>query len=533
MRSAGSRTWRPRRCVACSPHSTCRPAPMPKSPRPMRICVSRGARPSRRSSPPKPASRSRCGSSRTVSRSCWRTAPAATGTAEARDGRALLPAIDQPGYHHLVIGDQEATLAVAPAACFSLADVAPGRKLWGLSAQLYGLRREGDGGIGDFAALRDLVRAAAARGAAAVAVSPVHAQFSADCDRFSPYSPSSRVMLNVLHADAGDASDAAARGAGAGAADRLAGRRARQARPPAPRLRLPPDRAALDRFRAEHGDALEQHARFEALHGHIWGNDPARWHWRTWPDAYRDPDSPAVADFARAHADEVAFHAFLQMRAEQGLAAAQATARAAGMPIGLIADLAVGADDGGSHCWSRQEETLLGLVAGAPPDLLSREGQNWGLSRVLPARPARPRVPGVPRDAAREPAPRRRRADRSRDGPDAAVADPQGRGGGGRRLSALPVRRPAPARGTGEPSPPRDRARRGPRHRARGLPRAAARRAHHGNARAVVRAREGREFPRPFPLDPRCGGDDQHPRSADRRRLVGGPRPRMAHRASA
>jgi 4-alpha-glucanotransferase len=306
------------------------------------------------------------------------------GTAKARDGRALLPAIDQPGYHHLVIGDQEATLAVAPAACFSLADVTPGRKLWGLSAQLYGLKREGDGGIGDFAALRDLVRAAAARGAAAVAVSPVHAQFSADCDRFSPYAPSSRVMLNALHADAGDASDAGAQALEqAPLIDWPAAARKKLAR-----LRRTfasmRDRAALDRFRADHGDALERHARFEALHGHIWANDPARWHWRTWPEAYRDPDSPAVADFARAHAGEVAFHAFLQMRAEQGLAAAQAAARAAGMPIGLIADLAVGADDGGSHCWSRQEETLFGLVAGAPPDLLSREGQNWGLSVFSP-----------------------------------------------------------------------------------------------------------------------------------------------------
>ena len=54
------------------------------------------------------------------------------------------------------------------------------------------------------------------------------------------------------------------------------------------------------------------------------------------------------------------------------------------MPIGLIADLAVGADSGGSHCWSRQEETLIGLSIGAPPDLLSTSGQNWGLAAFSP-----------------------------------------------------------------------------------------------------------------------------------------------------
>ncbi|HEX4260096.1 MAG TPA: 4-alpha-glucanotransferase [Acetobacteraceae bacterium] len=306
------------------------------------------------------------------------------GTAEARERGAALPAIDRPGYHHLVIGDREATLAVAPATCFGTADIAPGRRLWGLSAQLYGLRREGDGGIGDFAALRDFVRAAARHGAAAVSVSPVHAQFAADCDRFSPYAPSSRVMLNVLHADAGDAADAAS--LALEAAPLIAWPQAGRAK--LARLRRAfdalPDRAALDRFRAAHGEALERHARFETLHAHIWGNDPGRWNWRSWPEPYRDPDSQAVADFARAHADDVAFHAWLQMRAEAGLDAAQAAARAAGMPIGLIADLAVGSDGGGSHCWSRQEETLLGLVVGAPPDLLSREGQNWGLTVFSP-----------------------------------------------------------------------------------------------------------------------------------------------------
>ncbi len=54
------------------------------------------------------------------------------------------------------------------------------------------------------------------------------------------------------------------------------------------------------------------------------------------------------------------------------------------MPIGLIADLAIGADSGGSHCWARQPETLLGLTVGAPPDLLSITGQDWGLAAFSP-----------------------------------------------------------------------------------------------------------------------------------------------------
>jgi 4-alpha-glucanotransferase len=121
---------------------------------------------------------------------------------------------------------------------------------------------------------------------------------------------------------------------------------------------------------------------FEALHAREFA--AGRWHWRSWAPELQDPGSPAVRAFAEAHADEVGLHAFMQFLANQGLAEAQAAARAAGMPIGLIADLAVGADSGGSHCWSRQAEILPGMSVGAPPDLLSTSGQNWGLAAFSP-----------------------------------------------------------------------------------------------------------------------------------------------------
>ena len=311
------------------------------------------------------------------------------GRAEDENGRARLPGIERPGYHRVRIGDRETVLAVAPERCFGIADAAPGRKLWGLAAQLYALRRSGDGGIGDFTALAEFARSAARHGAAAVAISPVHAQFSADPDRFSPYAPSSRVLANVLHADPGggppDAEER--RLESLDLLDWPAATRARLAR-----LRRvfedaerdPARMSALDEFRRARGDVLESHARFEALHAHFFGQDKTRWNWRGWDAPYRDPRSPEVARFAQENAREVTFHAFVQWLAETGLQTAQDAARGAGMPIGLVADLAVGTDGGGSHCWSRQDETLLGLSVGAPPDLLSLEGQNWGLTAFSP-----------------------------------------------------------------------------------------------------------------------------------------------------
>jgi len=308
------------------------------------------------------------------------------GMAEGLDGHAVLPVIEVPGYHCLTLGDQETVLAVAPPRCFTIADAAPGSRPWVLAVQLYALRRPGDAGLGDFGALQDLIGPAAAHGAAGIAISPVHAQFSADPDRFSPYSPSSRMALNVLHARLDLTPDAETQRLEA--ADLVDW-------PAAARKRLAALRAMFDAatpavladlaaYRAEQGDALETHARFEALHAHHFGAAPNLWHWRSWPEQYRNPSNPAVAEFAVAHATEVAFHAFMQWHANLSMAATQQVARDAEMPVGLVADLAVGADSGGSHCWSRQAETLIGLSVGAPPDLLSPQGQNWGLAAFSP-----------------------------------------------------------------------------------------------------------------------------------------------------
>jgi 4-alpha-glucanotransferase len=313
----------------------------------------------------------------------------AEGEAEARGaGKALLPPVNEPGYHRVEIGGASATLAVAPPRCVALSDLAPGGRLWGLAVQLYSLRRPGDGGIGDFAALRSFVRSAASHGAAAIAISPVHAQFSADPGRSSPYAPSSRSLLNVVHAALPEPEpedeEETARLESLSLIDW----------PAATRLRLRGFRRAFARagwdapglaeFRRLHGDLLESHARFEALHGHFFGADPGKWDWRTWPEAFRDPRSPAVDRFAQDHAQEVAFYAWLQFLADQGLRSAQQAAREAGMPVGLIADLAVGTDAGGSHSWSRPDEVLTGLTVGAPPDALGPQGQNWGLVGFSP-----------------------------------------------------------------------------------------------------------------------------------------------------
>jgi 4-alpha-glucanotransferase len=71
--------------------------------------------------------------------------------------------------------------------------------VWGIAVQMYELRSERDWGIGDFEDLAAVCAIAASEGADFVGVSPLHALFTADPNRCSPYSPSSRTFLNPIY----------------------------------------------------------------------------------------------------------------------------------------------------------------------------------------------------------------------------------------------------------------------------------------------------------------------------------------------
>ncbi|TDN86573.1 4-alpha-glucanotransferase [Stakelama pacifica] len=295
----------------------------------------------------------------------------------------LLDPIDVPGYHRLRVTEREITLAIAPHRCFGMSDVAPKRRLWGPSVQVPALRGEAPGAFGDFATLEDAARAFGAKGADAMAISPTHALFPADPSRFSPYAPSSRMFHNILFGDLASIEPQLREVAGGELIDwagaipaRLAAlRRAFDARGDTVR-------EAVERYRAAQGKELERHALFDALHAHFFAQGARGW--QEWPERYRDPDSPAVAAFSDEHRGHVDFYIFAQWLAESSLKTAQRAATDAGMAIGLISDLAVGMDMGGSHGWSRREDLLNGLSIGAPPDPLGPAGQDWRITSFAP-----------------------------------------------------------------------------------------------------------------------------------------------------
>ncbi len=340
-------------------------------------------------------------------------APAAAGGERALPLPPGLPL----GYHRLDIDAggvaAELTLIVAPAACHLPAELGPGARLWGLTCQLYGLLSAGNWGMGDFSDLAALAQATGRRGAAALGINPLHALFAEEPLHISPYSPSSRTQIDYLYIDPtavpGFAEDEgvrelmggqwfgathwAARSAelidyGAVAACKRAvlealyggfrrrelglGRAAASARG-----------QAFRDFQREGGRPLADFAAFEALHEH-YRRETNAFSWRSWPAPMRDPRSPAVADFAASHRDRVEFFQFLQWEADRQLAAAAAAGRHGGLSIGLYRDLAVGANPNGAEAWADQELVAPHASIGAPPDLLSRAGQNWGLAPVNP-----------------------------------------------------------------------------------------------------------------------------------------------------
>ena len=129
----------------------------------------------------------------------------------ARDGRAALsgdaaglelPPLT-PGYHHLTVtlGERtgQAWIIAAPQRCWRPRAYADeGASDWGLAAQLYGLRSNDNLGIGTYADAGRAAHDAGLRGASFLGLSPVHALFSADRTKISPYSPSSRLFLDTL-----------------------------------------------------------------------------------------------------------------------------------------------------------------------------------------------------------------------------------------------------------------------------------------------------------------------------------------------
>jgi 4-alpha-glucanotransferase len=272
-----------------------------------------------------------------------------------------LPALPL-GYHRLEVRGDAASATTTVIVVPERAPV-PDRRHWGWQVQLYALRSSQSWGLGDYGDLRTLCAAAAADGAGAVLINPVHAETPVLPLQNSPYSPSSRLFRSPLYLRISDLPEYVAGSAALQeAVDAL--------RPPTLDL-IDRDAvwtaklAALELLWPSHRvgalatythDGLVQFARYCAL-AEVHGPDA-----RLWPEELA------------ADPERVRFWSWLQLLVDEQLAGI-----GEGMGIGVLHDLAVGVDGAGADAWLMKDVLATGVSVGAPPDLLAKQGQDWGL----------------------------------------------------------------------------------------------------------------------------------------------------------
>ena len=323
--------------------------------------------------------------------------------------------LDLPlGYHDVALSadDDEfarSRLIVAPEACYTPNEIKEGKKIWGLSVQLYCVRSEKNWGIGDFSDLALLIEKAAGVGADFIGLNPIHALYPANPNACSPYGPSSRRWLNYLYIDVtaidgyDDASVQAVVSSDEFKATLEHARNVEHVDYEAvAHVKLAALKAVFDVYDAKYlrkntkqnkafkafveagGESLDMLAVYDALQSHLKAEGKDSWGWPVFPKEYKDYYNPAVAKFKSANEQDVKFYLFLQWIAAQQLELASNKATDAGMTIGLYRDLAVGVSEGSAEIWGNKDLYCTGASVGAPPDILGPLGQNWGLPPMDP-----------------------------------------------------------------------------------------------------------------------------------------------------
>ncbi len=319
--------------------------------------------------------------------------------AESGKGALISKSLPLPklrlGYHHLRI------LRVGSPELRKLAEarfiVCPPRtkgvtgRCAGFGLSLYGVRSARNWGCGDFTDLRAVIDVLAPAGAAFIGLNPLHAIANRQPYNTSPYLPECALYRNFIYLDV----------------ERVGGiEKVRAMLSDAQRREIEALRATefveyeriahlklavlteifasfsgspqFEAYMAKEGRPLEDYAVYCALYEHMRELYPAIWLWTEWPEEFRDPRSPAVAEFAKAQRTRVRFFQYLQWQLSLQGEETQAYARAKGMEFGIYNDLALATDRYGCDLWSNRPFYSLGCRVGAPPDDLAPQGQDWG-----------------------------------------------------------------------------------------------------------------------------------------------------------
>jgi 4-alpha-glucanotransferase len=332
----------------------------------------------------------------------------AQGEAEA-DGRVrarlTLPQPLPIGYHQLTLRHGRLALTtrliVAPARAMDAAAESRAERHWGVFTPLYAVHDARSWGVGDLGGLAGLAEWTGALGGRLITTLPLLAGFFDELFEASPYAPVSRVCWNELFLDVPELPEW-----------RLCRDAQRMTEEPAWR------RA---RLHARRGETID-YRRAWVLKRQVLDR-LAAWFFREGPPARRASyeaflrDRPVVRDYGRFRAlcrrhrrpwwdwpadslnafnplnpmtqededgPEARMHTFAQWAFDEQLGRVSAAMRQRGQRLGL--DLPLGVNTAGFDVWRERELFVRAASVGAPPDVLFRQGQNWGFPPMHPER---------------------------------------------------------------------------------------------------------------------------------------------------
>jgi 4-alpha-glucanotransferase len=307
----------------------------------------------------------------------------------------LLPDDLPTGWHRLQArhcgGLADRPLVVTPQR-LELPEALQQRRAWGLMTQLYSVRSRDSWGLGDLADLGELVDWSARKhGAGFIVVNPMHAAQPVAPMESSPYLPTSRRFLNPIYLRVEDirevaylpatdramiewqAEEVRALNTSSGVLDRDAVWAAKRLALEAVYAvaRSAARQTAFEAFRAREGQGLVDFATWCAL-AERYGLPT-----RTWPAHARDHRCAGVKELRQELAERIDFHMWLQWCLDEQAGRCQRMAVEAGMPVGVVHDLAVGVHPDGADAWALSNVLAQGVTVGAPPDAFNQQGQDW------------------------------------------------------------------------------------------------------------------------------------------------------------
>ena len=291
----------------------------------------------------------------------------------------------------------KSVLAVAPEKCYAN-ETLEKERLWGFAVQLYSLNSSRNWGIGDFTDLYNLVDICKCSGADVIGLNPLNVLSHDFPEDASPYGSVSRLFLNPIYIDVEKVPGFTPEDM-ASCRDKVAGLRDSELIQYTPVYglkitmleklyrRMLQDKkssyyADYEAYCRRKGAELDKLALFQALseeRAHtVWGG------WKAWEEEYRNSNSRAVAEYAKKHHERIGFFKYLQFEAERQFDAVKKHIDEQGLKIGLYRDLAVGVCQNSAELWGDYETFIKDAGAGAPPDELFCNGQNWWLGAFHP-----------------------------------------------------------------------------------------------------------------------------------------------------